>query len=56
MSKFVELQMQFRLLKFFEAFPQNPLKWGPKKLIFLIAQARVIVFCLYWKIFKQQIV
>ena len=36
--------MQFCLLKFFEASPQNPPKWIPKKLIFLIAQARVIVF------------
>ena len=40
--------MEFFLLKFFEAPPQNPPKWGPKKLIFLIAQARVIIFCLYW--------
>ena len=36
--------MQFCLLNFFEASPQTPPKWGPKKLIFLIAQARVIVF------------
>ena len=28
--------MQFCLLNFFEASPQNPPKWGPKKLSFLI--------------------
>ena len=38
--------MQFCRLKFFEASPQDPPKWGPKKLIFLIVQVRVIVFCL----------
>ena len=36
--------MQFCLLKFFEASPpKSSPKRGPKKLIFLIAQARVIV-------------
>ena len=37
--------MQFCLLKFFEASTKNPPKMGLKKTIFLIAQARVIVFC-----------
>ena len=39
---------KFYLLKFFEASaPEHPPKWGPKKLFFLVAQAGVIVFCLY---------
>ena len=45
--KYVELQMQFCLLKFFEASPPEPPKNRALKTIFLTAQARVIVFCLY---------
>ena len=36
--------MQFCLPKFFLASPPEPPKIGPRKLLFLIAQARAIVF------------
>ena len=47
LCKFVDLLMQFCLPKFFGATPPEPPKIGPPKKIFLIAQARAIVFFLF---------
>ena len=52
----VELQTQFFLSeKFWGDFPKNPSKQGPKKLTFLMAQARVLVFFLYQQILNRLI-
>ena len=48
LSKVIELQTQFCLPKYFEATPPaEPPKMGSQEIIFLIAQARVIVLYQY---------